>query len=102
MLIILALYAQYFTAAAHPASHDTLLKAALDAGLPQIDAESFISDELEGLVETRLLIREQASNVVDSVPYIIIEGKKRDLTLEGAKEVPEYLKALENIAKEAS
>ena len=101
MLTVSALYAQYFTGAAHPASYDILLKAALDAGMPQQDAEAFISDEYEGLAETRMLIREQASNGVDSVPYIIIEGKRRDFTLEGAKEVPEYLKALEGVAKEA-
>lgn len=99
--VVDSLYAQYFTAAAHPSSYDTLLKAALDANIPQQDAEAFISDEFEGLAETRMLIREQASNGVDSVPYITIEGKRRDFTLEGAKEVAEYVKALEGVAKEA-
>ena len=101
MLTTSALYAQYFTAAAHPSSYDTLLKAALDAGMSQQDAEAFISDEFEGLVETRMLIREQANNGIDSVPYVIIEGKRRDFTLEGAKEVSEYVKTLEGVAKEA-
>ncbi|KAL8818453.1 MAG: hypothetical protein Q9191_007939 [Dirinaria sp. TL-2023a] len=99
--VVDSLYAQYFTAAAHPSSYDTLLKAALDASIPQPDAEAFISDEFEGLAETRMLIREQASNGVDSVAYIVIEGKRRDFTLEGAKEVAEYVKALEGVAKEA-
>ncbi len=48
----------------------------------------------------KALIREQAGNGIDAVPYIMIEGQRRDLTLEGAKEIPEYVKALEQIAKE--
>lgn len=48
-----------------------------------------------------MLIREQASNGVDSVPYIVFEGKRRDFTREGAKEVGEYLKVLEGVAKES-
>ncbi len=40
-------------------------------------------------------------NGVDSVPYITFEGKRRDLTLVGAKEVEEYLKTLETIARES-
>ena len=35
------------------------------------------------------------------VPYVIAEGKRRDFTLVGAKEVGEYLKTLEAVAKEA-
>lgn len=48
-----------------------------------------------------MLIREQAGNGIDSVPYMVVEGRRRDFTLEGAKEVAEYLKALEQIAKES-
>ena len=47
-----------------------------------------------------MLIREQAGNGVDSVPYIIMEGKRRDFTLEGAKEVEDYLKEMERLVKE--
>jgi predicted DsbA family dithiol-disulfide isomerase len=47
-----------------------------------------------------MLIREQASNGVDAVPYIVIEGRRRDITLQGAKEVDEYIRALERIMKE--
>ena len=47
-----------------------------------------------------MLIREQASNGVDSVPYVVLEGKRRDFTLEGAKEVEEYVKEMEKLAKE--
>jgi len=48
-----------------------------------------------------MLIREQAGNGIDAVPYIVIEGKRRDFTLQGAKEVPEYVKALEQVIKES-
>jgi predicted DsbA family dithiol-disulfide isomerase len=49
-----------------------------------------------------MAIREQAGNGVDSVPYIVFEGKRRDFTLIGAKEVGEYVKTLEQVVKEAS
>lgn len=49
-----------------------------------------------------MLIREQEGNGVDSVPYIVLEGKRRDVTLIGAKEVEEYEKALQTIVKESN
>lgn len=99
--IINSLYSQYFEAAAHPSSLETLLSAAIAAGVYSQDAESFISDEYEDLAETRMLVREQASNGVDSVPYVVVEGKRRDFTLEGVKEVEEYVKVFESVAKES-
>ncbi len=48
-----------------------------------------------------MLIREQAGNGIDSVPYVVVEGKRRDFTLQGAKEVEEYVKALEQVVKES-
>lgn len=48
-----------------------------------------------------MLIREQAGNGIDAVPYVVLEGKRRDFTLEGAKEVNEYVKEFEKIAKES-
>ena len=50
--------------------------------------------------DVKMLIREQASNGVDSVPHIVFEGKRRDLTVQGAKEVEEYLRDMEIIVKE--
>ena len=99
--IVNSLYSQYFEHAAHPSSLETLLAAALAGGVSSHDAESFISDEYEDLVQTRMLIREQASNGIDSVPYVVIEGKRRDFTLEGMKEVREYVNVFESIAKES-
>ena len=73
----------------------------MDAGVERSNAEAFIGDEYEDLPETKMLIREQASNGVDSVPYVVLEGKRRDFTLVGAKEVDEYLKEFERLAKES-
>ncbi|KAL8926367.1 MAG: hypothetical protein Q9172_001818 [Xanthocarpia lactea] len=100
--LVTSLYTQYFTQQAHPSASETLLKATSDAGINRATAEAFVADEYEGLPETKSLIREQASNGVDSVPYVVVEGKRRDFTLVGAKEVGEYLKTLEVVAKEAS
>ncbi|KAK4690436.1 hypothetical protein P7C71_g6357, partial [Lecanoromycetidae sp. Uapishka_2] len=99
--IVNSLYAQYFTQEKHPSSPDTLLTAALDAGIERDKAEAFIGDEYEGLPETRMLIREQAGNGIDAVPHVVIEGKRRDFTLEGAKEVEEYVKEFEKVVKES-
>ncbi|MCJ1254952.1 hypothetical protein MMC24_002768 [Lignoscripta atroalba] len=98
--IIDSLYSQYFEEAQHPSSHGTLLKAAIVGGIAEQDAKAFIEDEYEGLQDVKMLIREQAGNGIDSVPYIVFEGRRRDFTLEGAKEVGEYLKALEQVARE--
>lgn len=100
--IVSSLYRQYFEEEQHPSSNDTLLKAATEAGVPENEAKDFIEDQNEGLMDVKMQIREQASNDVDAVPYVIIEGKKRDFTLVGCKEVKEYVKALEQVIKESS
>lgn len=99
--IINSLYKQYFEEERHPSSPDTLLRACTEAGVDEKEAQAFIDDEDEGLMDVKMLIREQAGNGIDAVPYIVIEGKRRDLTLEGCREVNEYRKALEQIAKES-
>jgi predicted DsbA family dithiol-disulfide isomerase len=99
-LIRTALYSQYFENEKHPSSLETLLTATTTAGIPEADAKAFIEDEYEGLQDVKMLIREQAGNGVDAVPHVVIEGKRRDITLTGAKEVHEYLKALERVMKE--
>lgn len=35
------------------------------------------------------------------MPYVVLEGKRRDFTLEGAKEVDEYLKEFDRVVKES-
>jgi predicted DsbA family dithiol-disulfide isomerase len=99
--IINSLYRQYFEEEKHPSEEETLLRACKEAGIEEKEAKEIIDDASEGLMEVKSLIREQASNGVDSVPYIVVEGKRRDVTLVGAKEVEEYLKALEQIMKES-
>jgi len=53
-------------------------------------------------MDTKGLITEQAQNGVDSVPYINIEGKRRDFTVLGAQEVGDYVKTLEKVIKESA
>lgn len=97
-----SLYRQYFEEERHPASDETLLCAATEAGIEEGEAKAFIEDRDEGLMEVKMLIREQAGNQVDAVPYVVIEGKRRDVSLEGAREVEEYVSALEKIVKESA
>lgn len=100
--IVKSLYSQYFENEKHPSSPETLLTATTAAGIPEAEAKAFIDDQYEGLQDVKMLIREQTGNGVDSVPHIVIEGKRRDITLTGAKEVAEYVKALERVMKESS
>lgn len=96
-----SLYQQYFCQRAHPSSRETLLKACVAAGLNENESRTVVEDESEEAVETKMAIREQTGNAVDSVPYLVFEGRKRDFTLIGAKEVREYVKTLEQVVKEA-
>lgn len=65
--LVNSLYTQYFTQRAHPSASETLLRATHDAGIDSATAEAFVADESEGLPETKMLMREQASNGVDLV-----------------------------------
>lgn len=51
-------------------------------------------------MDVKMLIQEQKGNGVDTVPYLVIEGRKRDVTIQGAKEVDDYVKALQRVIKE--
>jgi len=51
-------------------------------------------------MDTKMAVREQKGNT-DAVPFIIIEGRRRDFTFEGLKEVEEYYKNLVQVAKES-
>lgn len=100
--LINSLYRQYFEEEKHPGSKETLMAACKEAGIDEQDAEAVIADEDEGLMETKGRIREQAGNGVDSVPFVVVEGRRRDITLQGAQEVGDYVKALEQIVKEST
>ncbi|UNI20554.1 hypothetical protein JDV02_006632 [Purpureocillium takamizusanense] len=96
------LFRRYFAEGAHPASEETLRDALVrDAGLPEGEAARLVRDDRdEGLAELRRRAREVACDV-DGVPTVVLEGRRRDLTLTGAKEVAEYVKALQTIIKES-
>ncbi|KIV83816.1 hypothetical protein PV11_05810 [Exophiala sideris] len=96
-----ALYSQYFENERDPASTETLLQATADAGISESEAKAVVEDKNDGLRDVKMLIREQATNGVDSVPYVTLEGKRRDFTLVGAKEVEEYEKVLHQVVKES-
>lgn len=96
-----ALYSQYFENEKHPSADETLMQALTDAGVSEGEARPFVEDKDDGMMDVKMAVREQAGNGIDSVPYITFEGKRRDITLVGAKEVEEYEKALAQIAKES-
>ena len=100
--IVKSLYKQYFEEERHPASDETLLRAATEAGVDEKEAKEFIEDRREGMMEVKALIRDQVGNQVDSVPRIKFEGKRRDFELEGAKEVDEYVATLNKVIRESS
>ncbi|OHE97898.1 hypothetical protein CORC01_06761 [Colletotrichum orchidophilum] len=96
-----ALYSRYFEREQDQNSKDVLVEACVEAGIPEAEARAVVDNESEGKIETRNMIRMAAMDGVDSVPYIMFEGRRRDLTLVGAKEVDEYVKALQTIIKES-
>jgi predicted DsbA family dithiol-disulfide isomerase len=99
--LVNSLYRQYFEEEKHPSSAETLMAACKDAGIDEKEAESVVGNESEGLAETKMLMREQVGNGVDSVPFVVIEGRRRDVTIQGANEVQDYVKALMQIVKES-
>ncbi|KAI3400120.1 hypothetical protein diail_4351 [Diaporthe ilicicola] len=97
-----ALYRMYFEGEKSPSSRETLTAACVEAGIDGQRAKTAVEDESEGAAEVKAALRESVANDIDSVPHIVFEGRRRDLTLVGAKEVHEYIKAMETIAKESS
>jgi predicted DsbA family dithiol-disulfide isomerase len=71
------LYKIYFEETGHPSSDDTLLTACVEAGLSEQEAKGLVQDRDRGLRETKAAIQEQVGNGVDSVPYVVFEGRKR-------------------------
>ncbi|PTB69757.1 thioredoxin-like protein [Trichoderma citrinoviride] len=96
-----ALYVRYFEKGEHPSTDETLVGACVEAGIPGEEARRVVEDKDLGLAEVKRRLRE-VSRDVDAVPVVVVEGRKRDITLIGAKEVGDYLKALEKIASESS
>lgn len=100
--LVNSLYRQYFEEEKHPSSPVTLLQACKDAGIDEKEAKNAVEDESEGLQETKMLIREQVGNGIDSVPFVTFEGRRRDISIQGANEVGDYVKALNQIVKESN
>lgn len=99
--LINSLYRQYFEEEQHPSAESTLMKACADAGIDEKEAKEVVGDESEGGMEVKGLLRETKGNGVDAVPWVMVEGRKRDYTIEGCKEVEEYVKVLELCVKES-
>ncbi|KAJ4155648.1 hypothetical protein LMH87_000884 [Akanthomyces muscarius] len=99
--LVEALYAAYFARAQHPAADETLVAACAEAGIAEDEARRVVADKELGLRQVRDRLRMNGQDV-DAVPVVMVEGKRRDLTLTGAKEVADYVKALETIVKESS
>lgn len=98
-----ALYCRYFEEGRHPSSHETLLAACIETGVPEAEARRVVvEDESEGLMDVKAALRESVMDRVDSVPTVVFEGRRRDITLVGAKEVKDYVKTMETIAKEST
>lgn len=99
--LIDALYMRYFEQGLHPSGDDVLIESCVEAGIPEDEAKKVVLDKELGLGEVQTKLNEIRRDV-DAVPVITFEGKKRDITLIGSKEVEEYLKVLERIARESS
>jgi len=100
--LVNALYRMYFEEERHPSSKETLVAACKEAGIGEGEARGVVDDEYEGLQDVKMKIREQAGNGIDSVPFVVVEGRRRDMTLQGAQEVGDYVKALEQVVKEST
>ena len=100
-MLFRSLYSQYFENEKNPSSLETLLQATADAGISESEAKPVIEDKTDGLLDVKMMIREQTTDGVDSVPYVVFEGKRRDFTLVGAKDVEEYEKVLHQVVKES-
>ncbi|KAM0483630.1 hypothetical protein ACHAPX_002122 [Trichoderma viride] len=99
--LIDALYTRYFEQGLHPSEDETLIASCIEAGISEEEAKKVVLDKELGLAEVQTKLNEVRRDI-DAVPVAAIEGKKRDITLTGSKEIEEYLRALERIAKESS
>lgn len=99
--LIDSLYRMYFTEAKHPAEDETLISACVEAGVDEAEAKALVQDGENGLRQAKERLRTTAMDV-DAVPVVVVEGRRRDLTLTGAKEVGDYVKALETVIKEST
>lgn len=98
--LVEGLYRRYFEQAKHPSADETLVEACMEAGVGEDEARKLVEDKEMGLREVSARLREVTMDA-DAVPVVAVEGKRRDITLTGAKEVKDYIKALETVVKES-
>ncbi|KAJ4261165.1 DSBA domain-containing protein [Fusarium falciforme] len=96
-----AIFRLYFAEGRHPGEDEMLIEACVEAGVDEKEAKSLVEDKEKGERDTKEKIRSIGMDI-DSVPTVIIEGRRRDLTLTGLKEVAEYVKAFGTITKEST
>jgi len=94
------LYRRYFEEEQSPSADETLEAAGVEAGLEEGYVKGLVKGS-EGTEEVKRLFREQRLDGISAVPHIVIEGKKRDIKLIGARDVEEYVKALQTIINES-
>jgi predicted DsbA family dithiol-disulfide isomerase len=99
--IIEGLYRRYFEEERDPASRETLVEACIEAGIAEWEARAVVEDERVGLLEVKRLIRQQELNGIDAIPHVVIEGRRRDVTVVGARGVDEYVRILRTVIKES-
>lgn len=95
------LFRLYFAEGQHPAADDTLVAACIEAGVPEEKAKALVADREKGQKQVKEKIRNVGMDI-DAVPVVMVEGRRRDLTLTGLKQVADYVKALETVVKESS
>ncbi|KPM36455.1 hypothetical protein AK830_g10109 [Neonectria ditissima] len=96
-----ALFRLYFAEGRHPAEDDTLVAACVAAGVSDEEVKALVGDREKGAKQVKEAMRNVGMDV-DAVPVVMVEGRRRDLTLTGLKEVSDYVKALETVVKESS
>ncbi|TDZ46119.1 hypothetical protein CTRI78_v008990 [Colletotrichum trifolii] len=96
-----AIYERYFEQEKDQGSEEVLVEACVVAGIDETHAREVVEDDNEGRTEVKKMMRIAAMDGVDAVPNVVFEGRRRDLTLVGANEVDEYVKALRTIVNES-
>uniref|UniRef100_A0A0B7K8H5 DSBA-like thioredoxin domain-containing protein n=1 Tax=Bionectria ochroleuca TaxID=29856 RepID=A0A0B7K8H5_BIOOC len=95
------LFMRYLTEAKNPTNEETLVESCVEASIDREEATAVVRDQSKKEAEVKRGMRDVARDI-DSVPSVRFEGRRRDITIRGAKEVPDYIKTLETIIKDSS
>lgn len=96
-----ALFRKHLCEGRMPAADDVLAEACAEAGIDAGEAAAAVRDKGMGAERCRREIRAAGADV-EVVPVVVVEGRRRDLTLRGAREVGQYVAALETVVKEST